>query len=409
MTNRIMEGIRVLEVAQFTFTPAAGAVLADWGADVIKVEHAVRGDAQRGIKIGTGGAAVGSFQPLMEHPNRGKRSIGIAIETEGGRKLLDDLIAQSDVFLTNFLPGARRKLRIEPDDVRAVNPKIVYARGSAFGPRGPESENGGYDMSAFWCRSGSAYGATPLGARNVVTQPAGAYGDSMGGMTIAAGIAGALFHRERTGEAITVDVSLLGLGSWATALSISNALLMNEDPPQMPVDGPHHMPVNPIVGTFPTSDGRFINLTMLQPGAYWPEVCRKLGLDHLIADERFDSAEKLMANAVEAGTHVAQAIAAKPYAYWLDHLQDMKGQWAPVQSPLDMSRDRQIVANDYILPVTDLEGNQRHLVSSPVQFDVTPFELTRAPQFAEHTDDIVRSLGYDDEQLIQLKIDGAIA
>src|SRR5215203_4751874 len=120
MTNRPMEGVRVLEVAQYTFTPAAGAVLADWGADVIKIEPAVTGDAQRGIKLGTGGALAGSFQPLMEHPNRGKRSAGLALETEGGRAVLDQLIVESDVFLTNMLPSARAKLHIDVEDVRAV-------------------------------------------------------------------------------------------------------------------------------------------------------------------------------------------------------------------------------------------------------------------------------------------------
>jgi crotonobetainyl-CoA:carnitine CoA-transferase CaiB-like acyl-CoA transferase len=128
-----MKGVRVLEVAQFTFTPSAGAVLADWGADVIKVEHAVTGDAQRGLRLGTGGAGAGSFQPLMEHPNRGKRSVGLALETEGGRAVLYELVKQSDVFVVNFLPDARRRLRIDVDDIRSVNPSVIYVRGSAHG------------------------------------------------------------------------------------------------------------------------------------------------------------------------------------------------------------------------------------------------------------------------------------
>jgi len=408
MSNRPMQGVRVLEVAQFTFTPAAGAVLADWGADVIKVEHAVMGDAQRGLKLGTGGAAAGSFQPLMEHANRGKRSIGIALETAGGRALLDELIAESDVFLTNFLPGARKKLRIEVDDVRAVNPRIIYARGSAFGQRGAEANDGGYDLSAFWCRAGSAYGATAEGAANIAGQPSGAYGDSIGGMTIAGGISAALFHRERTGEPSIVDVSLLSVGTWATALSISNALLTGGDPPRPRFDGPAHMPVNPIVGTFRTADGRFVNLTMLQAGRYWADVCRHIGLDEHIDDERFNTAEKLMANADAAGALVAAAILAKPLAHWSETFKTLDGQWAIVQSPSEVAADAQVRANGYILSVVDGDGNTRELVSSPVQFDETPFEIGRGPQFAEHTDEIVRALGHTDDELIQLKIDGAI-
>lgn len=156
-----MQGIRVVEVAQYTFTPAASAVLGDWGADVIKVEHAETGDAQRGLRIGTGGASVGTFQPLMEHPNRAKRSIGLALDTPGGHAVLLDLVREADVFLINFLGAARRRLHLEVEDIRAANPNVIYVRGSSHGQRGPDAEKGGYDGSTFWCRMGSAWGATP--------------------------------------------------------------------------------------------------------------------------------------------------------------------------------------------------------------------------------------------------------
>ena len=403
-----MEGIKVLEVAEFTFTPSAGAVLADWGAEVVKVEHAVRGDAQRGIKLGTGGAGASSFQPLMEHPNRGKKSIGIALETESGRALLDQLVLQSDVFVTNFLPKARRKLRLDPEDIQDVNSSIIYARGSAFGPNGPEAENGGYDLSVFWCRGGSAAGATAAGSPRIAEMPAGAYGDSMGGMAIAGGIAAALLKRERTGEASVVDVSLLSMATWATALSIGNALLMGSDPSPEPLDGPVWRTFNPIVGTFRTADNRVVNLTLLQPGRYWADVCRHIGREDAIDDPRFETAETLMANAYEAGEIVAQAVRARPYRYWAKKFQTLEGQWALVQAPLEVAADPQVRANNYILRVVDDRGTERELASSPVQFDEQPFTINRAPQFAEHTDDIVRSLGKTDEELIDLKIEGAI-
>src|ERR1700752_2592777 len=157
-----MAGVRVLEVAQFTFVPAAGAVLADWGADVIKVEHAETGDAQRGLsRVMDMPVGSGSFAPLMEHPTRGKRIIGLALERPEALDVLQDLIRTSDVFLTNFLPRARRRLGIELDDVRKINPHIIYVRGSGFGSRGPDSEKGGYESTAFWARGGSALGTTP--------------------------------------------------------------------------------------------------------------------------------------------------------------------------------------------------------------------------------------------------------
>jgi crotonobetainyl-CoA:carnitine CoA-transferase CaiB-like acyl-CoA transferase len=403
-----MQGVKMVEVAQFTFTPSAGAVLADWGANVIKVEHAVMGDAQRGLQIGTGGVKSGSFQPLMEHPNRGKRSIGLALDHPDGHAVLLELCKDADVFLTNFLPDARRRLHLEVEDIRQANPNIIYVRGSGHGQRGPDATKGGYDGSTYWCRMGSAWATTPVGNPRIVNQPGGAYGDSIGGMTIAGGIAAALFGRERTGEASVVDVSLMSVGAWAFGLSLGNALLSGEEQPPPPLDSPMNLAVNPTIGTFQTSDGRWINFTMLQPGRYFADVCRHLGLDHLIDDERFNSAEKLMANALEAGQYVADAIASRPYSYWLEHLRTMEGQWAAVQGPLEIIADPQMEANGYILPVVDAEGNERKLVANPVQFDEKPPVLTRAPQFAEQTDDLLRELGRGEEEIIKLKIDGAV-
>jgi crotonobetainyl-CoA:carnitine CoA-transferase CaiB-like acyl-CoA transferase len=402
-----MKGVKMVEVAQFTFTPAAGAVLADWGADVIKIEHAETGDAQRGLRLGTGGAAEGSFQPLMEHPNRGKRSIGLALETPEGHAVLMDLVRDADIFLINFLPAARRRLKLELEDIRAVNPNIIYVRGSGHGQRGPDAEKGGYDGSTFWCRMGSAWATTPSDSPRVINQPGGAYGDSMGGMTIAGGIAAALFARERTGESSVVDVSLMSVGAWAFALTLNNAALTEEVQPPPPLDSPANLAVNPTIGTFRTSDGRWINFTMLQPGRYFPDVCKHLDLEHLLEDERFSTAEALMQNALEAGRHVADAIASKPYSYWVEHLKTMEGQWAPIQDPLEIVADPQMAANGYILPVQDQEGNERMLVANPVQFDETPPDLRRAPQFAEHTDEILREIGRTEDEIINLKIAGA--
>jgi crotonobetainyl-CoA:carnitine CoA-transferase CaiB-like acyl-CoA transferase len=405
-----MEGVRVLEVAQFTFVPAAGAVLADWGADVIKIEHAERGDAQRGLVrlLGLDVSSKGpSFFPIMEGPNRGKRSVGLALEKPGARKVFEELVRSSDVFLTNFLPGARAKLAIELDDVRAINPDIIYVRGSGFGVRGPEADKGGYDSTAFWARGGSAAGVTPPGAEQMVRMPSGAYGDSMGGMTIAGGIAAALFKRQTTGETSVVDVSLLGVGAWATQFSV-NLVLMADGP--LPVAEPprHGSATNPLIGAYRCADGRWLELSMLQPGRYWPEFAAVVGRAELATDERFDSVEKIMANAGEAAAIVAEILAARTYAEWLEVFAALDGQWAAVQNSWEVGQDPSLRANGQVAPVVDADGVDRELVASPVQFDETPVELTRAPQFAEHTDDVLRELGWTDEALIELKVEGAI-
>jgi crotonobetainyl-CoA:carnitine CoA-transferase CaiB-like acyl-CoA transferase len=404
---RPMDGVRVLEVAQFTFVPAAGAVLADWGADVIKVEHAETGDAQRGLSALMGmPVGTGSFAPLMEHPNRGKRSIGLALEQPEALDVLHELIRTSDVFLTNFLPRARRRLGIELEDVRKINPGIIYVRGSGFGATGPDSEKGGYDSTAFWARAGSALGTTPVDYDGLCVMPAGAYGDSLGGMTIAGGIASALFARERTGETSVIDVSLLGVGAWANALSVGFALLEG-GPPERRAPG-NSARTNPLVGNYRTADDRWLVLAMLQPGRYWPEFCRHIGREDLITDERFATTEALMGNAPVAADIVQDVLATRPLAEWVARFAGMEGQWAVAQDPWEVGQDPAVRANGLIAEVIDSEGTPRELVANPVQFDEKPAQITRAPQFAEHTDEILRALGKSDDELIDLKISGAV-
>ncbi|WP_018636159.1 CaiB/BaiF CoA transferase family protein [Parafrankia elaeagni] len=402
--HKPLTGIKMVEVAQFTFTPAAGAVLTEWGAEVIKVEHAEMGDAQRGMRSQP---RADSWHPVMDHPNRGKKSIGLALEQPAAYEVLMDLCRDADVFLTNFLPDARRRLRLDVEDIRKANPNIVYVRGSAHGQRGPWAERGGFDGSSFWCRMGSAWGVTPTDSDRLITMPAGAYGDTTGGMAIAGGIAAALLGRARTGEPTVVDVSLMSVGAWAFALEVGNADLLGPDNPPERLNDMMGRISNPTVGSYRTSDGRWINLTIMQSFRYFPDLCQHLGLDELIDDERFDTAEKLMANGPAAGGLVAEAIGARPYAYWVEKLQTLQGQWAPVQGPLDILEDPQMTANGYLVPVVDSAGHQRRMVTNPVQFDETPPETRRGPLFAEHTDDLLRELGRTEEEILQMKIDGA--
>src|SRR6201992_4134658 len=328
-----MRGVRVLEVAQFTFVPAAGAILADWGAEVIKVEHAERGDGQRGLTTVLGVDAISkgsSFSPIFEGPNRGKRSVRLALEVHEARAVLDELIKNSDVFVTNFLPDARGKLRINLEDIRKVNPDIIYVRGSGFGARGPEANKGGYDMTSFWARGGSGAGPTPAGADRLSPMPAGGYGDNIGGMTIAGGISAALFARATTGETSVIDVSLLGVGAWATQFTANLALQAGGVPPRPPVPR-HGSARNPLIGPYRTSDDRWLLFSMLQPGRYWPEFCTVAGRPELIDDPRFDTVEKLMDNAPQAGELVAEIMAGRTFAEWLDLLSGVEGQWATVE------------------------------------------------------------------------------
>jgi crotonobetainyl-CoA:carnitine CoA-transferase CaiB-like acyl-CoA transferase len=231
----------------------------------------------------------------------------------------------------------------------------------------------------------------------------------MGGAMMAGGVAAALFARERSGEGSIVDVSLMSVGAWAMALWLGTAMLTDAATPPLPTTAPMHIAVNPTIGSYKTADGRFITLMMLQPGRYFADLCGHVGLEHLLEDERFQTAEGIMTNAAEVGRHLAEVFAQRTFAEWVERLQTLEGPWSPAQDPLEVAADRQTEANGYILPVLDADGIERKLVANPVQFDERPPELTRGPQFAEHTDEILRELGKSEEQIIELKLEGACA
>jgi crotonobetainyl-CoA:carnitine CoA-transferase CaiB-like acyl-CoA transferase len=408
MPGRPMEGVKVVEVAQFTYVPAAGAVLADWGADVIKVEHAVTGDAQRGFAYLGPVAAGGRFAPLMEHPNRGKRSVGLALENAVALEVLYDIVRRSDVFVTNFLPDARARLRIDVEDIRKVNPDIIYVRGSAVGQRGPDADKGGYDQPTFWCRAGSAAGISAPDMDGVLGMPGPAYGDSIGGMTIAGGIAAALFARARIGEPSVVDVSLLSTGAWANALAIDLSLISGEPWEGQGPEARGGTVSNPLVGIFRTSDRRYLNLNMMQPGRYWADVCKHIDRPELVSDPRFTSAEGLMEHAGEAAELIADAIASRPFAEWVERFRTLEGQWAPIQNSVEAGHDVQLRANGYVAEVVDIDGQVRELVTAPVQFDEVPASPIRGPEFAEHTEQVLRELGRSDDEILALRLAGAV-
>jgi crotonobetainyl-CoA:carnitine CoA-transferase CaiB-like acyl-CoA transferase len=404
--TRILEGVRILEVAEHTFVPAASAALADLGAEVIKVEHVTRGDAMRGL-ASTGVANFGNdVHVLLEHSNRGKQSLGLDLTEEDGLDILYKLAATCDVFLTNKLPGVRAKLKIDVAQLRAANPDIIYVRGSGQGERGPDADKGSYDSLAYWARAGIAVASAPAGAEQVPSPPAPAFGDSIGAMMIAGGIMGALFHRERTGEPTTVDVSLFATGMWSmgAAMAISLALGMPWTAP--PAD---RLPNNPLVRNYATKDGRVVALTCLQAGKYWPEMCDVIGRPELKDDERFVDAQTLMDNGADAVAILETAFASATLDEWRERLQDFSGQWAPVQNTLEVAADAQTLANGYVTQCQTSNGTPFELVAVPIQYDEQPATATRAPEFNEHGDAILESIGLDWDTIVDLKLRNVVA
>jgi crotonobetainyl-CoA:carnitine CoA-transferase CaiB-like acyl-CoA transferase len=403
----VLEGVKVIEVAGWTFVPAGGGVLADWGADVIKIEHPETGDPQRGLSIGAVGArGPGGVSFGIEQPNRSKRSLGLNIATEEGRDLLLKLVAKADVFLTNLLPDRLERLRLTVEDLRAVNPRIIVARGTGQGVRGKDANKAGFDGSSYFCRGGIAH---MLMEQDMQWPPMQrpAFGDILGGFALASGIVGALYKRERTGEPSVVDVSLLGMAAWHLSPDIVAAGLLGED--NLPRFAADDMP-NPIVNYYKTADGRFIQLMMLQGDRFWPQVCDLIERPDLVADARFATSKDRFVNRVECIQLLREAFAARPLGEWREKMAVLEGAWAVVQTPGEVLKDPQVLENGYIRTVTGKDGETTYaLVANPVQFDETPPELTRAPDSGEHTDEILDAeLGLDWDAIVALKLNSTV-
>ena len=397
----VMEGVRVLEVAEHTFVPAASALLADWGAEVIKIEPVERGDAMRGLAA-TGVVSIGGdVHALLEHSNRGKRSLALDLTSPEGLDILYKLAATADVFLTNKLPRVRKKLKIEPEDIRPHNNSIIYVAGTGQGERGPDADKGSYDSLSFWFRASVALGVKPSDSDSLPSPPAPGFGDSIGAMTIAGGIMGALFHRERTGEATTVDVSLLGTGMWAMGQAFALSLVSNTPWAGPPADVPR---LNPLVRNYLTSDERTLGFCCLQAGRYWAEICAAVGRPELGTDPRFADHGALLEHTSEAQQMLEAAFAERTVAEWRERLADFNGQWCVVQDTLECAVDPQSIANGYMQDCETAGGTPFKLVAAPVQYGGEPAPAKRAPEYNEHGDAILEEVGIDWDTVVDLKV-----
>jgi crotonobetainyl-CoA:carnitine CoA-transferase CaiB-like acyl-CoA transferase len=396
----ILKGVRVVEVSSWLFVPAAGAVLADWGADVVKIEHPVMGDPIRGL---TNAEASGApMNPNTELPNRGKRSIGLDIATDHGRDILHRLVISADVFLTNFRRDARQRLGIDVEHIQGQNPKIVYALGTGQGSLGPEANDGGFDLASAWARGGAAFQMTPTGGEPP-NQP-GSFGDLSGGMNLAGAVAAALYRRERDGRAPVVEVSLYATGMWwmAQAITAGAVGVLREFRTRK-------NPFNALVNYFPTRDGRWICLVFLQADRWWPDLCRHLERPDLIDDPRFADAAARNSHVEECTQVLDEVFSTRTLAEWREALASLEGVWAPVLSPAEIGADPQAIANGYLPDVDQGDGRVYRGIASPAQFDGVPIgTLTSAPEHGQHTEEVLLELGFEWDAIARLKDKGVV-
>ncbi|MCV6979733.1 CoA transferase [Mycolicibacterium pulveris] len=402
--DNVLSGVRVLEVAAWTFVPSAGAVLAEWGAEVIKVEPRAGGDPQRGlVTMGIVDEGGGAVNYMIEIPNRGKKSIGVDLSTSGGRDVVREVAKTCDVFLTSYLPDRRKKFGIDVDDIREVNPSIVYVRGSGHGPKGPDANKPGYDGVSYWARGGIATVLTEDAEELVRSRPA--FGDLLGGMTIAGGIAAALYKKATTGQGSVVDVSLLGLAAWN--LSPDVAVSQIHGGSAIPKFGHADAP-NPLVGTYRTKDGRYVQLMMLQLDKFYAEAMRVIGLPELIDDPRFADPASRYENRVSLIALLDEAFAKRTVAEWREILAPLSGAWGIVQTPAEVCEDPAVTANGYVAQTETVNGVPFSIPTNPVQFDERSVVPTGAPEHGQHTEEVLMDAGLDWETIEKLKESGAI-
>ena len=400
--NQMFKGVRIVELAQFVFVPAATAVMADLGAEVIHVE-AVTGDPYRTLAINDG-RQTASANLSMEQNNRGKKSVAIDLKTTEGRELFLKLVETADVFLTSVRPAALARLDLGLEVIRDRNPKIIYAHGNGLGFKGDEADRPGYDASCFWARGGFAHALTPAGQPPI--RPRAALGDHAGAMNIAFGIAAALFNRERTGEPSSLEVSLLSSAMWILSADVCISQAVTEEVYNRAMSERLYAQKR----AYRTRDGRYIQLMFLDPERYWPGLCRRVERPDLILDPRFAMASARDEHGAALIAELDAAFAEKTLAEWRAIFRGWDAPWEVAQSIAEVANDPQAVANGYLYDVTVPDGTQVAVVAGPVSFNgsAVPVSPRCSPQLGEHSDEILREIGIDPVHLATCRANGII-
>lgn len=357
-----LEGVRVVELGLWVAGPAAAAILADWGADVLKVEPP-GGDPFRGIFQALAGLRT-EGSPPFELDNRGKRSLVLDLKTEAGRAALERELAAADVFLSNYRRSALERLGLAPDELRRRYPRLVVCHVSGYGARGPEADRHGYDVAAFWARSGAALSMTPEGAEIPLMR--GGFGDHTTALAAVGGICAALAARARSGQGELVETSLLRTGAyvmgWDTAVQLHYGRLA---PPER-----RTAPMNPLINPYRAGDGRWFWILGLEADRHWPATARAAGHPEWLDDPRFAGAAARRRNARELVGLLDEALARHGLAHWAGVFDREGVWWAPVQSTAELVRDPQAEAAGVFveLPPAGRGGPVRRSVASPVDF-----------------------------------------
>jgi crotonobetainyl-CoA:carnitine CoA-transferase CaiB-like acyl-CoA transferase len=398
--NGPLDGVRVIELGVWVAGPAAGGILADWGADVVKIEPPA-GDPARSFARMLGGDVP--FNPPFEMDNRSKRSIVIDFAAPGGLDLAHELLAGADAFVTNIRLDALERLRLDPQALRERYPRLVYGIITGYGTAGPDRDRAAYDIGAFWARSGVVGLLTRRGT--VPPFQRGGMGDHGAGVTLAGGISAALLARERTGEGQLVATSLLRHGMYTISFDLNLALRFG-----VPLGvAEREQMTNPVINCYRDRDGRWFWLIGLEGQRHWPDVCRALDRADWIDDERFGTADGRKEHIGELIGAMDAIFATRTRDEWAGIFDREDVWWAPVQTTDEVLADEQAWAGGGFVEVPDGDSTVT-MINSPVDFAGTPASpRAMPPELGQHTDEILAELGRTADQCARLRADGVVS
>lgn len=384
-TSGIMSGVRVVELAAWVAGPAAAGILADWGADVIKVEPE-RGDPQRNV-FGAVGVGDHTAMPPFEVDNRGKRSVVLDLRTDDGRASMERLLATADVFVTNTRVPALERLGLGPAAVRARHPLIVYGIVTGYGLTGPDAGRPGYDVGAFWARSALGSSFVPPG--QLPPPLASGFGDHVTGMTLAGGIAGALFDRERSGRGHLVATSLLRAGIYGGAWNIGTLMRFG----RLSRPRAREVTQTPLVNSYQAGDGHGFWLLGLEAERHWPGLIEAIERPDLLADERFATARDRARHAEAIVAELDVTFASRAMGEWVERFDAHDVWWAPINTPRSLLEDPQAEASGAFVDMTPRDGEEPfRAVATPIDFDDAVLRPGPVPRLGEHTADVLSEL-----------------
>jgi crotonobetainyl-CoA:carnitine CoA-transferase CaiB-like acyl-CoA transferase len=400
MTNdNIFSGLKVVDLASFIAGPGAAVILSDFGADVVKVEPPT-GDTWRiGYKIPPQPRAKDNYPWHLN--NRNKRGLALDLKSPHAGKVLEKLVKWADVLIVNTPQPARKKLKLTYEDVSQWNPRLIYADLTGYGDKGPDADLPGFDITAYWARSGLLSLTRDAGAPP--TLPVSGSGDHATAVSLYSAIVTALYRRERTGKGSSVTTSLLAGGIWACGVSVQAALC---DAKFFPLHDRKNPP-NATFNVYRAADDNWF-LIVLTPDK-WPALANGIGRPDLLTDARFAEPGKLAANAAALTAILDEVFASQPMAHWHDVFDRGHITFGVVRAPSDVINDPQLRENDIVVPLEGAGGNMKFTVSSPIQVhDVAKVPAKRAPDIGEHNDEVLRELGFDVKEIDGLRASGAI-